>query len=691
MATLAKLLVALGIDARDYERGLDEAESRTESFTSKLTSGFSKIGGFMGGAMLSGVTALGGGIAALGGSGLMLNNSLEQTTAKLNAFTKDGAKSAQILEMIRERAAKTPFEFDEMASSASALLPVSKMSGIALDQLMEKAEILAASNPMEGLEGAAFSLKEAASGDFTSIIERFNLSRSTLNRLKEEGVPALDAIQIAMQEMGLDTDLVTSLAETAGGRWSTFKDTIQGVASTITKPIFDKISSGLADVNKLFEANKPQLEAFGNILAGKVSTAIDWLANTAIPKLVDGWSSLQTSIETIKTDFDNFVAASQPIIDIISANLEPIIVGLAAILIAVLVPALYASATAIGANMIAAAPVIAILLAIGAGAALLYKAWTENWGGIQEKTQAVIDFVTPYFNQLVEWFQTNIPIAIKALSDFWTNTLVPALQTAWNFFQTKILPVLRIVVSDGLEVMQNVVRLLGEIWTNILVPALQLAYKWFNDNIKPILVEVGEYLSGPMSEAGSGAAKVFDSISNAVKGVFEWLGKGLSKLHDWIGTLDNFHIPSILEQRSPSELEQSILDVGEAIQNTTKSVPALSNALNDIVNPLRTATNTMSTSLADTMAQANTQANMKHRMGIGLNALKQEALGAFTTPTVKTPNVTPGSGANGSGSGEMTIVNQFILDGKQITEHVIPITLDAVKAGIQQARQAKGI
>ncbi len=236
------------------------------------------IGKVAGGVALGGMVAVGGGLAAAATAGFSFNNSMEQTTAKLNAFTKDSAKSAEILEMIRDRASKTPFAFEEMASSAAALLPVSKQSGIALEDLIEKAEILAASNPAEGLEGAAFALKEAASGDFASIIERFNLPRQYLNQLKEEGVPAAQAVSMAMQQMGLDTDLVTGLAETASGRWSTFKDTLTGIAATATGSLFESFSSGLGTVNTALEANMPMLESF----AQQIGTGIGAAINTAV-------------------------------------------------------------------------------------------------------------------------------------------------------------------------------------------------------------------------------------------------------------------------------------------------------------------------------------------------------------------------------------------------------------------------
>lgn len=209
--------------------------------------------------------------------------------------------------MVRERAALTPFAFNEMATAAASLLPAAKASGKGLEELISYAEILAASNPAEGLEGAAFSLKEALSGDFTSIIERFNLPRQRLNELKDEGVPALEAVQIAMSELGLDAELVTGLAGTLEGRWSTFVDTLQNLAATVTQPIFDKLSSGLGDIQVLLDANAPAMQAIADLLAGTFAGAINDAAGY-VAAFTGSWQSSGASLMDTATQAFTYVA-----------------------------------------------------------------------------------------------------------------------------------------------------------------------------------------------------------------------------------------------------------------------------------------------------------------------------------------------------------------------------------------------
>lgn len=222
-----------------------------------------------------GIKALADGAKGLGDAlGVGLNSQMEQASAAINAFTKNGDQTAKILADIRQEANATPFAFQEMANATASLLPVAKASGAGLMDLVKQAEILAASNPLEGLEGASFALKEAVSGDFTSVIERFNLSRTTLNKLKDQGVPALEAVTIAMKEMGYDSDLVSAKANTLEGRWSTFLDTIDTVKSTIGKPIFDALKDGLMGVQSLLDSNMDGIQAFAQGVADNIGRVI---------------------------------------------------------------------------------------------------------------------------------------------------------------------------------------------------------------------------------------------------------------------------------------------------------------------------------------------------------------------------------------------------------------------------------
>lgn len=254
----------------------------TGNSASKASESAARLDGVIGRAVsvlaAAGAAAVGAGAAI----GIKFNSSVEQAETKLMAFMKDGGKVAETLAWVKDEAAKTQFSFTEMANAAADLTPVAKQTGEQLESLIKEAEILAALNPSEGLTGATFALREALSGDWTSIIERFNLPRKRINELKDEGVPAMKIISKVMGEMGVDYGLVSAQGKTLSARFDQLKDKLTMMAGAATKPVFDKLSSGLAKLDGINWQN------IGNDMAAAVNRGI-----TTIERLVQiTWTAM---------------------------------------------------------------------------------------------------------------------------------------------------------------------------------------------------------------------------------------------------------------------------------------------------------------------------------------------------------------------------------------------------------------
>jgi hypothetical protein len=362
--------------------------------------------------------AVGGGLMQLAQSftgaatsGFAFNATMENVSAQLNAFTKDGTATAGILDMIRKRAAATPFAFEDMAKATAGLYPVAKQSGQALEDLVKQAEILAASNPAQGLEGAAFSLKEAMGGDFTSIIERFNLSRQTINKLKAEGVPAMEIIRRAMLEMGYDASLVANMSKTWDGRLSTLGDTIQGLAAKASGPIFERFSAGLAKLQELLDANMPALEALADVVGARIGGAFD-TASLHVGNFVSFFQTLYTN--------------AQPLIKILSEFSFYIQTGAAAI------------GTAGGQYNF----FVEWLFQVGRHLSNLIDVYFPGFGTQLQARLVDLDGFLLKLTPLVDWLGTNIPNAITTLQGVWGAT-IPAITTTFANFWTTAQPILQ--------------------------------------------------------------------------------------------------------------------------------------------------------------------------------------------------------------------------------------------------------
>jgi hypothetical protein len=205
-----------------------------------------------------------------------------------------------------------------------------------------------------------------------------------------------------------------------------------------------------------------------------------------------GWAD---QIGPLITQFQAFVTNGQAMQELLN-TLLPYFTGLAAMILAAVVPAFVAwAAAAIPvaiATVVAMAPVILTVAAIGAAVALLTAAWVNDWGGIQEKTAAVWTIIKPIFDSVVAWLQVAIPAAIQVASDFWTNTLWPALQKVWAFIQDNVIPIVMKTAGEVFDALNSAVTTVAAFWTETLWPALQKVWAFIETYINPILTKLAQ-------------------------------------------------------------------------------------------------------------------------------------------------------------------------------------------------------
>jgi hypothetical protein len=605
---------------------LDKKASGSISILGNLSSKLMGLGKIAAGVSFAGF--LGGAVAIAGAAkaGFGFNNAMEQAGAKIGAFTKDADKTAAILEMVEDRASKTPFAFNEMAEAAASLLPASISSGKGLDELLEKAEILAASNPAEGLAGASFALKEALSGDFLSLVERFNLPKKFINDLKAQGVPDLEIVSQAMAQLGLDTDLVTALANTAEGRWSTFQDTLTGLAGTVTQPLFDTLSQSLGGLNQMLTDNAPQIQAFADALAGKVAEGIAFVTEKATelfsafqtggvkglaealgipPETYDSIVNIATKIGEILTTIASYggfglagilavdPAARESTLTFFSTlwtwlkdNIPPAIQTLSDLWNNTLKPGFIQIGEAISTQLLPAFQSLMDAFTSGTGGTQGFAdLWTNTlWPALQNVGAFIRDVLFPAWVDLEVFLIGALSVAITTLAGYWENVLFPAISTVAGFVKDTVIPALSDLwdwlgpkIGDGIQV-------LSDLWTNTLQPALVAVGGYINDNIVPLLESLGELLDAVVGKALEAAAGLWQNVLlPALKKVGDFLKSTLFPVFADVAQV-------VKEEASPilKELGEVIFPIlQEGLDYVTEAIKTLIgyfNSLKDTVN-----------------------------------------------------------------------------------------------------------
>lgn len=315
------------------------------------------------------------------------------------------------------------------------------------------------------------------------------------------------------------------------------------------------------------------LPVLGMLLNDYIAPAINSVTTfvDAIFKAHDATGSWTAAIDQFLPGFQSVYDTAVEVGGFIEANLAPILSGLAAMTIAIVVPAFIAWATTAGtaalATITAMAPVVVPILAIGAAVGVLAAAWENDWGGIRTiLTDFWNTYGQPIFEQVKTWLATNIPIAIQATSTFFTDTLLPAFQSIWAFIQDSIIPIFAALFRVEFAIAQKVGEALAGLWQNVIYPALQSVWSFIQTSVIPIFKEIGGYLSdtfGPiLTNLSTWLGSVtggFDGISSAVQGVIRWI-------NDMADAISNIDLPDWLTPGSPTPFEYAMRGLANAFK-----------------------------------------------------------------------------------------------------------------------------
>lgn len=206
----------------------------------------------------------------------------ELTQMQMGALLADQGKGMDLFKIVQEKAMTSMFSEKDFAGAATTFLPITK-DFKEIERLMSINERLAASNPLEGMEGASFSLREALSGDIASIADRFNISKSGL---RENGFDSaaswqqnLEAVDRTLDKMGYTAKYVDDVNNSAFAQWELFKSNSLKLFADTGEGILDKLKSPLKDLNTTLGSEKVSafVDKMSDVLAGKMENAITYV------------------------------------------------------------------------------------------------------------------------------------------------------------------------------------------------------------------------------------------------------------------------------------------------------------------------------------------------------------------------------------------------------------------------------
>lgn len=437
----------LGVDL-DFDGGSATVKmSRTRAAVVQLRESFDRVGNaaqnFAGkvgqlGMVLAPIAA---GMGLVLGQGSRLASDLEAQTLTMRVLLGDAAKAEQLIGMIRENAAATPFEEGDLIEGSKRLL---RLSGDNLDKNMEMLKVMetmSALNPGKSVTDSVEALLDGASGGGFERMKEFGIALRAED-FAHAGKPGgeawgqavFEALQAEMDRLTKGEDLVGALSRTFTGRMSTLKDSVSNVFREIGIVVNEEVGPMLEPLTAGILAQVPAIRA----AALQIVEVIRGIARSASPyvETVRGWwvslgtegqSQIWLAVGAILT----LISVLVPVGGVLGA------VGFAVVSLLGALGALWGMVTATGSAIAAAMapsillPVAAALGAVTIGAVALFAALQAEGegpidtlarlgGAIWDNLVAIWEYAGPAFDSALSGFESRalglLPI-VETLGD----------------------------------------------------------------------------------------------------------------------------------------------------------------------------------------------------------------------------------------------------------------------------------
>lgn len=285
-----------------------------------------------------------------------------------------------------------------------------------------------------------------------------------------------------------------------------------------------------------------------------------------------------------------------PIVEWIAQTVswKDVLIALGIAIAAVVIPAIISLLATI-------LPVILIFGALVLAVSFLRKAWETDWGGIRTwLTETWNNIIKPALDQLRQWLEVNIPIAIEKLRSFWEDVLRPALEKFWAWIQSTVFPLLETLWNWLKENLPKAIQTLTDFWSNTLYPAIEKIWKFLSKDMMPVWEALANLLDATVGKAIEALTGLWQNVLQpALESIWTWVkdkiipifdgwtssmggAQGIiEKIVDWINTLAdrirNFKLPDWLTPGSPTPFEIGLRGIADAMDElATKSMPAFS-------------------------------------------------------------------------------------------------------------------
>ncbi|MBK9711565.1 MAG: phage tail tape measure protein [Kouleothrix sp.] len=229
----------------------------------------------------------------------------------------------------------------------------------------------------------------------------------------------------------------------------------------------------------------------------------------------------EAGARAVNTAIGGLISAAQPLISLIGANLQPILIAVAGVLAGALVVAL---ASTVAAFLTIAAPIAA---AIALGAALA-SAWQSNFAGVQTVVSSVMSAVASVIGavlgQIAAFWQTHGSQILAFVSTTWSQ-IQGVIGTALALVQGIVVPVLTAIATFINQHGTQIQQYLGGAW-QIITTLISTALSVIQGVLTAALQIIQGDWSGAWETIRATCASIVEGLIGILQGAVDMLAAG---------------------------------------------------------------------------------------------------------------------------------------------------------------------
>lgn len=199
---------------------------------------------------------------------------MEQLNKTFTILVGSQQKANEQMAVLQGLADRTQQPFGKVLEAAVGLLPALKQSNAELDKTVSVAQRLSILDPAQGVEGAAYAVREFLNGEYLSLVRRFELDRSRLMQIRNDSggdaALAIEGLNQYLTELGYTEDAIAGMADTGRGTFALLRDEAQLTLAQGFQPmnaVLTDMQRGLADFFKEAREGYPDLVKIAAVMA----------------------------------------------------------------------------------------------------------------------------------------------------------------------------------------------------------------------------------------------------------------------------------------------------------------------------------------------------------------------------------------------------------------------------------------